>query len=205
MTNVLLLSSDDLFADDLQEQIKLQNKDFVVLRSLDTGNAVDIIVVDENLSPLQNYSNLQVPIFWLTSSHSKEVDGSYHVFQKPIRLNLFLNTLFSAISRFENSAGGYLFFNDYELHPMNKEIINLRNGELIKLTEKEVAIIKYLYKAGQNIVSKNDLLQEVWGYSPDVSTHTIETHIYRLRQKVEHDDKSAQLILTSEGGYQLNM
>ena len=173
MTNVLLLSSDDLFADDLQEQIKLQNKDFVVLRSLDTGNAVDIIVVDENLSPLQNYSNLQA--------------------------------LFSAISRFENSAGGYLFFNDYELHPMNKEIINLRNGELIKLTEKEVAIIKYLYKAGQNIVSKNDLLQEVWGYSPDVSTHTIETHIYRLRQKVEHDDKSAQLILTSEGGYQLNM
>ena len=88
---------------------------------------------------------------------------------------------------------------------MAKEILNLRNNELIKLTEKEVDILKYLYKSGDNIVSKRDLLQHVWGYSPDVSTHTIETHIYRLRQKVEHGDESAQLILTNEGGYLLKM
>ena len=83
--------------------------------------------------------------------------------------------------------------------------MNQRNNEIIKLTEKEVAIIKYLYKAKDKIVSKNELLQEVWGYSPEVTTHTIETHIYRLRQKVEHEDVSAQIILTSDGGYQLKM
>lgn len=95
-------------------------------------------------------------------------------------------------------------FNDYELRPLGKEIYNFRNDEVIKLTEKEIAILKYLYKAGADkIVSKNELLQEVWGYNPDVTTHTIETHIYRLRQKVEHDDASAQLILTTDGGYQL--
>ena len=66
-------------------------------------------------------------------------------------------------------------------------------------------VLKYLYKSGKNIVSKSELLQEVWGYSPDVSTHTIETHIYRLRQKVEHGDEAAQLILTNEGGYLLKM
>ena len=77
------------------------------------------------------------------------------------------------------------------------------NSEITKLTEKEVSILKYLYKSGAKIVSKNELLQEVWGYSPEVTTHTIETHIYRLRQKVEHEDISAQLILTSDGGYQL--
>ena len=103
----------------------------------------------------------------------------------------------------ENSEEGYLRFNQYELRPLVKEILNERNNEITKLTEKEVSIIKYLYKAGNKIVSKNELLQEVWGYSPDVTTHTIETHIYRLRQKVEHEDISAQLILTSDGGYQL--
>ena len=66
-----------------------------------------------------------------------------------------------------------------------------------------MAVLKYLYKNRDRIVSKNELLQEVWCYAPDVTTHTIETHIYRLRQKVEHDDVEAQLIMTVDGGYQL--
>ena len=86
-----------------------------------------------------------------------------------------------------------------------KDIINQRNNEVIKLTEKEVAIIKYLYKSQDHIVTKNDLLQDVWGYAPDVTTHTIETHVYRLRQKVEHEDADAQLIVTLDGGYRLKV
>ena len=97
-----------------------------------------------------------------------------------------------------------MFFNKYILRPIKKDIYNQRNKEVIKLTEKEVAIIKYLYRNKDKIVGKNELLQEVWGYSPDVTTHTIETHIYRLRQKVEHEDESAQLIKTEDGGYKLN-
>ena len=89
------------------------------------------------------------------------------------------------------------------LYPNRKEILNLRNDVTTKLTEKEVSIIKYLYKNKDKIVAKQDLMQEVWGYVADVATHTVETHIYRLRQKVEQDDPSAQLILTSDGGYQL--
>ena len=68
-----------------------------------------------------------------------------------------------------------------------------------------MAVIKYLYKTKDHIVSKNELLQEVWGYSPEVSTHTIETHIYRLRQKVEQGDEESLLILTEEGGYKLKI
>ena len=99
----------------------------------------------------------------------------------------------------------FISFNQYQLRPLNKDIVNLRNGEETKLTEKEVAVIKYLYKFQDRIVSKNELLQDVWGYSPDVTTHTIETHIYRLRQKVERDNIDAQLILTVDGGYQLKI
>ncbi|MFR1032737.1 MAG: winged helix-turn-helix domain-containing protein [Alphaproteobacteria bacterium] len=84
-------------------------------------------------------------------------------------------------------------------------MLNQRNNEIVKLTEKEIAILKYLYKAQDRIVAKNELLQEVWGYAPDVTTHTIETHVYRLRQKVEHDDPEAQLIITLEGGYRLKL
>ena len=93
----------------------------------------------------------------------------------------------------------------YFCRPISKEIINLNNGKIIKLTEKEVAVIKYLYKTKDHIVSKNELLQEVWGYNPEVSTHTIETHIYRLRQKVEQGDEESLLILTEEGGYKLKI
>ena len=64
-------------------------------------------------------------------------------------------------------------------------------------------MILYLYKAKNNIITKTDFLKEVWGYSPDVSTHTIETHIYRLRQKVEKNKNWPQLIITENGGYKL--
>ena len=66
-------------------------------------------------------------------------------------------------------------------------------------------MIKYLYKNADRTVSKNDLMQEVWEYSADVATHTVETHIYRLRQKVEQDNSDNQIIITSEGGYQLKL
>ena len=124
---------------------------------------------------------------------------------KPLQLDAFLNQLRAGSNLLDNSADGYLHFNRYELRPVAREILNLRNNEIVKLTEKEVAIIKYLYKARDKIVAKNELLQEVWGYSPDVSTHTIETHIYRLRQKVEHENPEAQLIMTEDGGYKLKM
>ena len=109
----------------------------------------------------------------------------------------------SCINKFENSSDGYLLFNCYELHPATKEIINVRNNNVVKLTEKEVAVVKYLYKSKDKTVSKNDLLRDVWDYNADVTTHTIETHIYRLRQKVEQDDSSTQLIITEDGGYKL--
>ena len=120
-------------------------------------------------------------------------------------LSSFIDDIKSSINIFENSNDGLLEFNKYKLYPSRKEILNLRNNETIKLTEKEVAIIKYLYKNQGKIVSKNDLMQEVWGYVADVATHTVETHIYRLRQKVEQDDVSAQLIQTSDGGYKLKL
>ncbi len=208
MPNILLLSDNEKFVEDLSTQISYYIPDFNVLTEEENNAFLDMIIVDEDIEKLKEIHKrcLQVPTILLLSAGADSGDAeASNIVYKPLVLNNFLNLLQASINIYENSSEGYLNFNQYELRPSKKEILNQRNNEIIKLTEKEVAIIKYLYKAKDKIVSKNELLQEVWGYSPEVTTHTIETHIYRLRQKVEHEDVSAQIILTSDGGYQLKM
>ena len=208
MPDILLISSNKDFYTDIKEQIALYAKDYRLIEKEDT-TIPEIIILDDDIQTLEalHHKNLKAPIF-LLSAHPeeyKEIEGITRVIAKPFSLQSFLDELQSGINLYENSESGYLYFNDYVVKPVNKEIYNNRNNETVKLTEKEVSILKYLYKTRDRIVSKNELLQEVWDYSPEVTTHTIETHIYRLRQKVEHEDAEAQLILTAEGGYQLKI
>ncbi len=207
MPNMLFVSDNVDFRQDMSNQISLYAPDFTIFEEEDEHTVFDVVVLDDKPELLKELRAHQIksPVIHLLSAEEDNLEESplNIIISKPLSLNDFLNQLKSSIYILENSAEGYLHFNNYELRPSSKEILNLRNNELIKLTEKEVAIIRYLYKAQNKIVSKNELLQEVWGYSPDVTTHTIETHIYRLRQKVEHDDLSAQLIVTEDGGYKL--
>ena len=207
MPSILFLSDNEGFADDLCGQIQLYAPEFSVAKEEDENASYDIYILDEKRELLSRLREKHVksPIVLLEKNIESLTESGDLVFlmEKPFRFNEFLNNLRSCINKFENSSDAYLTFNNYELHPAAKEILNLRNNELIKLTEKEVAVIKYLYKAKDKIVSKTDLLQDVWDYNAEVSTHTIETHIYRLRQKVEHDDVDAQLIITENGGYKL--
>ena len=73
----------------------------------------------------------------------------------------------------------------------------------MRLTEKETSILKFLYRSGDKPVSRDVLLHEVWGYNSGVTTHTLETHIYRLRQKIEKNPSNAELLITESGGYKL--
>lgn len=207
MPDVLFLSDNAGFADDLIGQINLYAPEYKVSQQEEAHHNYDIYILDEkkDLAVQLRQKHHKAPILQLekNTGDSSESDELDMVISKPFSLNEFLNKLRSCINMFENRSEGYLFFNDYELHPVAKEIVNLRNDETVKLTEKEVAVIKYLYKAKGHNVSKNDLLRDVWDYNADVTTHTIETHIYRLRQKVEQDDASAQLIVTEDGSYKL--
>ena len=202
MPNILFISDNEIFKTDILSQIEHQAPEFNILT--DGADSADIIVVDENTKVLEDLlqKGLKAPLIFLSSAEGSDNSKVCNI-SKPFSLSLFLDNLKASINKFENSAEGVLEFNRYVLYPIRKEILNLRNNETTKLTEKEVSIIKYLYKNKDKIVGKQDLMQEVWGYVADVATHTVETHIYRLRQKVEHDNPSAQLILTSDGGYQL--
>lgn len=78
-----------------------------------------------------------------------------------------------------------------------------RARQEVRLTEKETNILKFLYRAGDSVVPRDVLLHDVWGYNAGVTTHTLETHIYRLRQKIEPDPSNARLLITRSGGYRL--
>jgi DNA-binding response OmpR family regulator len=90
----------------------------------------------------------------------------------------------------------------YRFQPKTKLLLNPK-GSKVRLTEKETSILRYLYRFGQQPVSRETLLQEVWGYNSGVTTHTLETHIYRLRQKLEKDVATPAILVTEAGGYNL--
>ncbi|MCH8836003.1 MAG: winged helix-turn-helix domain-containing protein, partial [Proteobacteria bacterium] len=87
--------------------------------------------------------------------------------------------------------------------PSAKLLVDNTDKRKIRLTDKEAAILKYLYRAGDRVVGREVLLDEVWGYNAGVTTHTLETHVYRLRQKIERDPSNAQMLVTEPGGYRL--
>ena len=91
----------------------------------------------------------------------------------------------------------------YEFCPEDKSLRRDSENQRIKLTEKEAAILAFLHATGDRAVGRKELLREVWGYHPAVTTHTLETHIYRLRRKIEQDPAKACLLITEAGGYRL--
>ena len=90
----------------------------------------------------------------------------------------------------------------YTFKPSQKVLID-EDENKIRLTEKEASIIRFLYRAEQKVVPRNDILEKVWGYNSGVTTHTLETHVYRLRQKIEKDPSNAEILVTESGGYKL--
>ena len=195
-----ILSENEAFAQDLAGQISQNVKDCLVQIN-DIENDEDIIFIDEKIQSAKEIKDIPTVLF-LTEEKSK--NNADLVIKKPFKLEPMLNalknnTLLPKVRRKE-----CLTFNEYSLYPVKKEIVSAVTGKTTKLTEKEVDIIKYLYQTAPVTASKEDLLKNVWEYSTDATTHTVETHIYRVRQKVEKNGKN-QLIITENNGYRLNM
>lgn len=204
MINVVIYSENTVFKTDLAHQIKTWSQDYTT----DETATPDIVILDEKSDDVdtirQKYD--RVPVFVLLKKGQKKLPDTPFIkyMTKPFGLNTFLDAMQSALNLIYSSQAGIVKFNGYELSPLEKELKNLKTGERAKLTEREVMMLLYLYKTKGTVTTKNDLLIEVWGYSPDVSTHTIETHIYRLRQKLEKNPDWPAVISTENGGYKLN-
>ena len=151
-----------------------------------------------------------MPIIMLTGSDG-ETDvvrgldaGANDYIAKPFRLNELLARVRAQLRVFDNSEDAVFEIGPYEFRPAAKLLVETTRNRKIRLTEKECAILKVLYRAGERPVARQVLLNEVWGYNAAVTTHTLETHIYRLRQKIEPDPAHVQLLVTEGGGYRLD-
>ena len=153
---------------------------------------------------------VKVPIIILTGS-DEEMDvvrgldsGANDYISKPFRLAELLARVRAQLRIFENSEDAVFKIGPFIFRPSAKQLVEPTKNRRIRLTEKEAAILKFLYRAGSKPVARQVLLNEVWGYNAAVTTHTLETHIYRLRQKIEPDPSNSRLLLTEGGGYRLN-
>ena len=154
---------------------------------------------------------VRTPIIMLTGS-AEETDvvrgldaGANDYIAKPFRLNELLARLRAQLRSFESSEDAVFTIGPYTFRPAVKQLVESTRNKRIRLTDKETAILKFLYRAAGKAVSRQVLLNEVWGYNAAVTTHTLETHVYRLRQKIEPDPTVSRLLLTEGGGYRLNV
>jgi len=128
--------------------------------------------------------------------------GANDYVTKPFRLNVLLARLRAQLRQHEQSEDAVFAIGPYKFQPAHKLLVDA-NEQKVRLTTMETAILKYLYRAGDKVVSRDTLLGEVWGYNSGVATHTLETHIYRLRQKIEADPSNATILVKGPGGYRL--
>jgi DNA-binding response OmpR family regulator len=177
---------------------------------------VDLVIMDVGLPDLDGREVVRIlrkngfkaPVIMLTG-HDTDSDtilglesGANDYVSKPFRFAVLLARIRAQLRQHEASEDAVFTIGPYTFRPSSKLLVNPK-GNKVRLTEKETAILRYLYRAGQRPVSREILLQEVWGYNSGVTTHTLETHIYRLRQKVERDAANPAILVTEAGGYKL--
>ncbi len=176
----------------------------------------DLILLDVGLPDMDGREACRIlrrngfkhPIIMLTAQDSDSDTilgleaGANDYVTKPFRFAVLLARIRAQLRQHEHSEEAVFTIGEYSFRPAAKLLVDPK-GSKVRLTEKETSILKYLYRAGDKVVGRDVLLHEVWGYNANVTTHTLETHIYRLRQKIERDPSSAQLLVTETGGYRL--
>ncbi|MBI1197360.1 MAG: response regulator [Phenylobacterium sp.] len=219
----LLIVDDD---QDLRGAVaeQLEAESFQTLEAATAGEGVrmardrkpDLILLDVDLPDMDGREacrrlredGVMTPVIMLTAAAGDDdtvqgLDaGANDYVTKPYKFAVLLARIRAQLRDYEHSEGAVFRLGAYEFRPAAKVLVDER-GKKIRLTEKETNILKYLYRAGEKAVSREELLAEVWGYNAGVTTHTLETHVYRLRQKIEPDPANARLLLTEAGGYKL--
>jgi DNA-binding response OmpR family regulator len=177
---------------------------------------VDLMILDVGLPDMDGREAVKIlrrdgfksPILLLTG-HDSDSDeilgleaGANDYVTKPFRFSVLLARIRAQLRQHDQSEDVVFTIGPYSFQPAAK-LLESADGGKVRLTDKETSILKYLYRQGPKTITRDVLLKEVWGYNNRVTTHTLETHIYRLRQKIERDPSNARLLVTEEGGYRL--
>ncbi len=223
LKKILLVDDDEDLREALGEQL-VMTEDFDVFEAGNGAEAMahakdanyDLIILDvglpdtdgRELCRLMRKQGVKSPILMLTG-HDGDADtilgldaGANDYVTKPFKFPVLLARIRAQLRQHEQSEDAVFQLGPYSFKPALK-ILTAEDGRKVRLTEKETNILKYLYRATDGVVARDELLHEVWGYNAGVTTHTLETHIYRLRQKIEPDPSNARLLVTESGGYRL--
>ncbi|WP_417767914.1 response regulator transcription factor [Stappia sp.] len=220
---ILIVDDDDDLREALVEQLSLYDEFETQqaataasgIQAAESGH-VDLLLMDVGLPDIDGREAVKLlrkkgfkaPIIMLTG-HDTDSDtilgleaGANDYVAKPFKFAVLLARLRAHLRSHEQSEDAVFTIGRFSFRPAQKLMTDDKGGK-IRLTEKETSILKFLYRAGEKPVTRDVLLTKVWGYNSGVTTHTLETHIYRLRQKVERDPSNAELLVTEAGGYKL--
>jgi DNA-binding response OmpR family regulator len=223
LRKILLVDDDDDLREALSEQL-VMTEEFDVFEAGSGAGALDkvkhglfdLVILDvglpdtdgRELCKVLRRHGVKCPIVMLTA-HDSDADtilgldaGANDYVTKPFKFPVLLARLRAQLRTHEQSEDAVFQLGPYTFKPAMKMLITEADKK-IRLTEKETNILKFLYRASEKVVPRDILLHEVWGYNAGVTTHTLETHIYRLRQKIEPDPSNARLLVTESGGYRL--
>jgi DNA-binding response OmpR family regulator len=220
---ILVVDDDDVLRDSLVEQLSLY-EEFDIDHAENAAKGVqaarqgrvDLVIMDVGLPDMDGReavkllrkSGFKAPVIMLTGQDSESDTilgleaGANDYVTKPFRFAVLLARIRAQLRQHEQSEDAVFSIGRYTFRPSAKMLVDDR-GQKVRLTEKETAILKYLYRAGEKVINRETLLGEVWGYNAGVTTHTLETHVYRLRQKIETDPSNARILVTEAGGYRL--
>jgi DNA-binding response OmpR family regulator len=217
---ILIIDDDDDLRDLLREQLEAQSE-FLAIGASTAAEGLaaamekrpDLILLDLDLPDrngrevcrLLRENGVTAPVIMLTAADG-EADtimglesGASDYITKPFRFAVLLARVRAQVRAHEQLEDLVLKIGPYEFRPALRLLVDAK-GKKLRLTDKEASILKYLYRAGEKSVTREELLAEVWGYNAAVATHTLETHVYRLRQKIEPEPGRARLLITEAGG-----
>jgi DNA-binding response OmpR family regulator len=223
LKKILLVDDDDDLREALSEQL-IMTEDFDVFEAANGSEAMnrakemihDLVILDvglpdtdgRELCRLMRKQGVKSPIIMLTG-HDSDADtilgldaGANDYVSKPFKFPVLLARIRAQLRQHEQSEDAIFQLGPYTFKPSMKLLVT-EDERKVRLTEKETNILKFLYRSNDGVVPRDTLLHEVWGYNAGVTTHTLETHIYRLRQKIEPDPSNARLLVTESGGYRL--
>ncbi|GHA47212.1 DNA-binding response regulator [Amylibacter ulvae] len=223
LKKILMVDDDNDLREALADQLVL-TEEFDVFEAADGTSGLekakealyDLVLLDvglpdmdgRELCRLMRKQGVKCPIVMLTAQDS-DADtiygldaGANDYISKPFKFPVLLARIRAQLRQHEQSEDAVFTLGPYTFKPASKMLIT-EDEKKIRLTEKETNILKFLYRASEGVVPREVLLHEVWGYNAGVTTHTLETHIYRLRQKIEPDPSNARLLVTESGGYRL--
>jgi DNA-binding response OmpR family regulator len=223
-SRILVVDDDEDLREMLAEQLQI-HEEFLAETISNGTEAIertkdqyfDVILLDVGLPDIDGRevcrimrrNGVKSPVIMLTGADT-DADtilgldaGANDYVTKPFRIGVLMARLRAHIREHEQSEFAVFTIGPYTFRPAAKQLLDNETNKKVRLTDKETSIIKYLFLAGERVVSRDVLLDEVWGYNAGVTTHTLETHVYRLRQKIERDPSNAVLLVTEPNGYRL--